>query len=68
VSTRTQVGIYCDTTGCDEAYYASTTDRGGMNLTFAIYLARRDGWSISKGGRIAHCPSHRRKVSNVQTR
>lgn len=60
MSTYTQVRVYCDEPGCLEQYTESS-NQGGLNRSWAIYMARREGWAISKGGDVARCPQHRKR-------
>jgi hypothetical protein len=60
MSTYTQVRVYCDEEGCEETYNLSS-NHGGLNRSWALYMARRDGWAVSRGGDITRCPAHRKR-------
>lgn len=53
--------VACDELGCREEFRQGYVG-GGMNRTWIIWLARKQGWAVSGSGgsTIAKCPKHRR--------
>lgn len=53
--------VSCDEPLCLEQFRQGYVG-GGMNRTWIIWLARKEGWAISGSGAqtVAKCPKHRR--------
>lgn len=58
MSYKVAVTIYCDHEGCTNDFYLDRRDAGGMNFSWASWLAKRQhGWQVN--GTRALCPTHR---------
>lgn len=52
--------VLCDNANCDAVLMDTARNRGGTNKTWILWLARREGWAVSKGGAVTFCPQHRK--------
>jgi hypothetical protein len=52
--------VFCDHEGCENVLSDVARNQGGTNKTWVLWLARREGWAVSKNGSVTYCPEHRK--------
>jgi hypothetical protein len=59
-----EVRVECDHEDCDESLRIGRRNQGGLNKTWAGFMAAREGWWVrgvsgSTDPKVAYCPQHR---------